>query len=75
MLGTLKILSFFGNPIWFAGFDEKRKPRFHNPKSIFPDRLTPLEMTRQESDAVVKKLKLAKSAMVAFWVWEENPRG
>jgi hypothetical protein len=32
-------------------------------------------MTRQESDAVVKKLKLAKSAMVAFWVWEENPRG
>ena len=74
MLGTLHIHSFLGSPVWFAGFDEKRKPRFHNPKSIFPDRLTPLEMTRRESDAVVKKLKLAKSPWVAYWTWEENPR-
>jgi hypothetical protein len=75
MTGTLKIQSIFSNPVWFAGFDEKRKPRFHNPKAIFSDRLTPAEMTRQESDAVVKKLKLAKSASVAFWVWEEKPKG
>ena len=70
MTGTLKIHSFLGNPVFFAGFDEKRKPRFHNPKAIFSDRLTPLEMTRPESDAVVKKLKLAKSPWVAYWVWE-----
>ena len=75
MTGTLKILSFFGNPVWFAGYDAKGKPQFHNPKALFRDRLVPVEMTRQESDAIVKKLKLAKSAMVAFWAWEENPRG
>ena len=75
MTGTLKIQTLLGNPVFFAGFDAKRKPLFHNPKALFRDRLVPVEMTRQESDAVVKKLKLAKSAMVAFWAWEENPRG
>ena len=49
MLGTLKIQPLLGYPVWFAGFDAKGKPRFHNPKAIFPDQLTPLEMTRKES--------------------------
>jgi hypothetical protein len=72
MLGTLKIQPLLGYPVWFAGFNEKGKPLFHNPKALFPDHLTPLEMTRKESERAAKKMKLSSSMMVSYWTWNQK---
>lgn len=72
MQGTLKIQGLIGDPVMFAGFSDKGKPLFHNPKAIFPDKLTPAILTRKESKKVVKKLGLSSSLWVAYWVWDEK---
>ena len=75
MTGTLKIQMLFGNPVWFAGFDAKGKPQFHNPKALFRDRLVPVQMTSNEAKTLAKKLKLDKQGGLAFWVWHETTGG